>query len=151
MTWESLGGCEINEYCDFNNKECKRGCTSSDNCMKKEFCNVRRKKCQKGEIVCGKLPEKHFASGRIIGGQEAKPHQYPWMVKLGSAHNDTCGKCGGTLISNKHVLTAAHCPPFLDWERSKVNDVTYYVTLGDHNCRTYDYGEHIIPVKDFEL
>ena len=25
MTWESLGGCEINEYCDLRNTECKRG------------------------------------------------------------------------------------------------------------------------------
>merc|ERR1719430_2385385 len=144
MTWESLGGCEINEYCDLKNKECKRGCTSSDNCMENQFCNVRRKKCQNGEIVCGKIPDKHFASGRIIGGQEASPHQYPWMVKLGL----TCGKCGGTLISNKHVLTAGHCvDERTKWKSSHVN----YVTLGDHKCQDYDDGELIIAVKDTKL
>ena len=76
-----------------------------------------------GEIVCGKLPQNRFPSGRIIGGKEALPHQYPWMVKLGSAHNDTCGRCGGTLISNKHVITAGHCVDEdlqKHWKRSHV-------------------------------
>ena len=25
LTWEALGGCEINEYCDLKNTECKTG------------------------------------------------------------------------------------------------------------------------------
>ena len=69
------------------------------------------------------MPEKYRASGRIIGGLEAPPHQNPWMVKLGSAHNNTCGKCGGTLISNKHVITAGHCVDETvqkHWKRAKV-------------------------------
>ena len=69
------------------------------------------------------MPEKYYASGRIIGGLESLPHQNPWMVKLGSAHNYTCGKCGGTLISNKHVITAGHCVDEAvqkHWKRSQV-------------------------------
>ena len=69
------------------------------------------------------MPEKSLGSGRIIGGLEAPPHQNPWMVKLGSAHNNTCGKCGGTLISNKHVITAGHCVDETvqkHWKRSQV-------------------------------
>ena len=69
------------------------------------------------------MPERYYASGRIIGGLEASPHQMPWMVKLGSAHNNTCGKCGGTLISNRHVITAGHCVDEelqRHWKRSQV-------------------------------
>lgn len=50
------------------------------------------------------------AGDRISKGQVAKPFEYPWMALL----RDQNGKfvCGGTLISNRYVLTAAHCVKF---------------------------------------
>ena len=36
-----------------------------------------------------------------MGGEEAKPHSWPWQVNLGG--------CGGSLIHPYWVLTAAHC------------------------------------------
>jgi len=42
---------------------------------------------------------------RILGGHETKEHEYPWQVKLDFPGSS----CGGTLISDTHVLTAAHC------------------------------------------
>lgn len=43
---------------------------------------------------------------RIVGGQVAVPNSWPWLVSL--QYN---GRhfCGGTLIDQYHVLTAAHC------------------------------------------
>ena len=50
---------------------------------------------------------------RIIGGTPATPGQYPWQVALESAYipedNWSQQFCGGTLINQQWVLTAAHC------------------------------------------
>jgi len=45
---------------------------------------------------------------RIIGGQETSPYEYPWQALL---FNGTTGLpfCGGSIISSRIILTAAHC------------------------------------------
>lgn len=48
---------------------------------------------------------------RITGGKTAAIGQYPWMARLGYEQDDESikFKCGGSLINQKYVLTAAHC------------------------------------------
>lgn len=43
---------------------------------------------------------------RVIGGSDAQEGQFPYQISLrvGGEH-----VCGGTIISNKFILTAAHC------------------------------------------
>merc|ERR1712234_10803 len=55
-----------------------------------------------GDCKCG-VPGKSI--NRIIGGTEVNPHQYPWLVRIEGGG----GSCTGTLISDRHVLTAFHC------------------------------------------
>lgn len=45
-------------------------------------------------------------SAHIIKGQFAQRGEFPWQVAI-IINNDNF--CGGSLISNHHVLTAAHC------------------------------------------
>ena len=51
---------------------------------------------------CGRKPH------RIVGGSEAGPYSLPWQVGL-VRKNRRRPFCGGTIISNRHILTAAHC------------------------------------------
>ena len=65
---------------------------------------------------CGVRPirEGRDREGRIVGGKETQFGDWPWQVLvkestlLGLFTKD---KCGGVLISDRHVLTAAHCQP----------------------------------------
>ncbi|XP_019490428.1 PREDICTED: mast cell protease 3-like [Hipposideros armiger] len=67
-------------------------------------------------------------AGEIIGGHEAKPHSRPYMAHLGN--------CGGFLVREDFVLTAAHC-----W-RSSIT-----VTLGAHNIKQKEETQQEILVK----
>ncbi len=43
---------------------------------------------------------------RIIGGVQATPGEFPFMVSVD-------GFCGGTIINSRWVMTAAHCTPYI--------------------------------------
>ncbi len=60
-------------------------------------------------------------------GVDADPDRYPWAVALRGNDRD---RCGGTLIDDQHVLTAAHC----------IGTSITTVSLGSH---LYNGGEEV--------
>merc|ERR1719513_506420 len=61
--------------------------------------------------------------GRIVGGVEATEHAWPWQVAL---FIDDAWFCGGSIISENYVLTAAHC----------ADGASYFdIMAGAHNVR----------------
>ncbi|KAM6959268.1 serine protease 27-like [Aplochiton taeniatus] len=55
--------------------------------------------------VCGKAPL-NTKQDRIVGGQDATAGSWPWQASL---HYNGAHFCGGSLINNLWILTAAHC------------------------------------------
>ncbi|XP_012880808.1 PREDICTED: cathepsin G-like [Dipodomys ordii] len=74
-------------------------------------------------------------AGKIIGGQEARPHSHPYMALLLIQNPGSRSVCGGFLVREDFVMTAAHC-----WG-SSIN-----VTLGAHNIQRQERTQQHITV-----
>jgi len=67
---------------------------------------------------------------RIVGGNEVDAHSIPWQVGI-MTEGDVF--CGGTIITSKIILTAAHC---------KLNEPleSIYVIVGEHSLLSSEDG-----------
>ncbi|XP_056400086.1 chymotrypsin-C-like [Hyla sarda] len=85
---------------------------------------------------CG-VPAVQPILSRVVGGHDVRANSWPWQISLqyqGSSGN-WGHTCGGTLIADNWVLTAAHCIS---------SDRTYRVVLGKHNLLEEEEGSVII-------
>jgi hypothetical protein len=97
--------------------------------------------CPREQQQCGQtFRQPHLSSPlRIVNGFEAIPHSLPWAVSLQykSVHD-----CGGVIIDQWHILTAAHC---LDYSEDLGN---YYARIGAHNRSS---SGQLIPIAELIL
>ncbi|KAB0805517.1 hypothetical protein PPYR_02487 [Photinus pyralis] len=93
---------------------------------------------------CG-ISSRQQAQRRIVGGDEAGFGTFPWQayIRIGSS------RCGGSLVSRKHVVTAGHCV-------ARATPRQVHVTLGDYVINSaveplpaYTFGVSQIQVHPF--
>lgn len=75
------------------------------------------------ERGCG-VATKQFP--KITGGRPADPQEYPWVAAMISSRKATGAFCGGVLITDRHVLSAAHCS-----NRIRIQEM--FVRLGEYS------------------
>lgn len=80
---------------------------------------------------------------RIIGGQAARRNAWPWYALLMIQRRNLAHKrdveCGGTLITDRYVLTAAHC--VLGHAKRVIRSSLITVRLGEFNLLEGGDGE----------
>ena len=50
-----------------------------------------------------------YSTTRVKNGDDAQPGQWPWQVLILISYPSTTKSCGGTIISEHNVISAAHC------------------------------------------
>ena len=91
-------------------------------------------------MTCADYPDQ---ADRIIGGENARNGEFPWQAML--AYKSTNAPfCGGTLLLEKIVITAAHCIALKTPER-------VLIVLGNHNLYQTDLGEVTHEVRKWVI
>ncbi|KAI5645904.1 trypsin domain-containing protein [Phthorimaea operculella] len=89
--------------------------------------------------VCG---NSSATFSRVVGGIDARLGDFPWMALLGYKNKRAAGAswlCGGSLVTSKHVLTAAHC---IHGNENKL----FVVRLGELDLESEDDGATPVDV-----
>lgn len=82
-------------------------------------------------------------STKVVGGEDAEANAWPWQVYLSICGTFfglmECNVCGGSLVSNKWIVTAAHCVPYQPRGRILVGAHD----LNDKNYMSYALGNMV--------
>jgi len=91
-----------------------------------------------GPDVTGSCGKPQFLQQRVIAGTTATRGAWPWQILMLS--NGRAG-CGGTLVSNQWVVTAAHCVA------RSLNPGTYTIRVGEHDRNRREGSEKDMRVS----
>lgn len=108
---------------------------------------VASKTIRQGDAVfCGEAnpngkSNKKLVFNRIVGGRKTEPGEFPFQVRLNIRSRRGSGICGGVILDEHHILTAAHCMTACVSQyltTATIESTGVHATIGDHSIRSND-------------
>ncbi|XP_074853711.1 prothrombin [Carettochelys insculpta] len=87
-----------------------------------------------------------YAGGRVVKGEDAEVGSAPWQVMLFRKSPQQL-LCGASLISDRWILTAAHCLFYPPWDKNFTTD-DILVRIGKHQRTKYERNIEKIALLD---
>ena len=79
---------------------------------------------------CGRI---NLPTAKVVNGEQSASHRWPWMVNILFFGVEQV--CGGSLLDETHVVSAAHCFP------QELGLDIYTLVLGDHSQGDVEIGQ----------
>jgi len=132
QSWKPAGPKDLSKY---KLKTPSRSFTEKTEKSTQERTPFEFKKGSKSfEDICGL---ENPGMDRIVGGHEAAENEWPWQVAL---FIDDAWFCGGSIISDEYIMTAAHC----------ADGASYFnILAGAHDVRA-DSEPHRVEITSYE-
>ena len=72
-------------------------------------CDAADYVCDKNSVPCGCGEKNVGINARIVNGENAVPNSWPMIVTLKASLSAPRHLCGGSILTESYILTAAHC------------------------------------------
>ena len=100
-------------------------------------------------VACtGDVPK---ISRRITNGTKAERYQFPYQATIVTLSQNQGHQCGATIISDRWLVTAAHCFPGFDHENNEQTIVKYGTHKLDHDDTLFAYVDRIFIHPNYTL
>jgi secreted trypsin-like serine protease len=84
---------------------------------------------------------------KIVGGVDATPNEYPFMVQLAVNWANGGSGCGASIINADYVLTAAHCVYNKDEGWATPSNIYMFLGKHDYNVNSGNYDQLVTGVQ----
>ncbi|OCT78495.1 hypothetical protein XELAEV_18029592mg [Xenopus laevis] len=148
----------MSQVCSFYHQRCPEGNLTGDKCIQAMAgrCQLKLEECKLemnmdylntspedgSPVTCGQkfsfTINNTGAMGRIVGGSITSPGSWPWLVNI-RLNGELM--CGGVLLDDMWILTAAHC------FTGNINELQWTVVVGQYDLSKRAQGEKTFQVN----